>query len=55
MTTPATVPISFRADPSERASLRAEAQRRGVSQSDLIRGALERDGVKLAPTRNTSG
>lgn len=45
---PYTGPVfSIKASPEQRAALRSEAQRRGVSQSDLVRAGLTAVGVPL--------
>jgi hypothetical protein len=42
-----TTPMSFRLSLSERMAIQAEAQRRGLSQSGLIRNALASVGVPI--------
>jgi hypothetical protein len=44
--------VTIRATEPERALIRQEAARRGLTQSDLIRGALESCGVPLSSARN---
>ena len=44
--------VTWRATESERALIRNEAGRRGMTQSDLIRSALEASGVPLSKARN---
>jgi hypothetical protein len=44
--------ITLRATESERALIRNEADRRGMSQAELIRAALEASGVPLSKVRH---
>ena len=39
--------FTIRATPSERDAIKAEAQRRGITQADLVRQALSAAGVPL--------
>ena len=44
--------VTMRATESERVILRAEASRRGMTQAELIRSALEASGVPLSLAKN---
>jgi uncharacterized protein (DUF1778 family) len=46
--------LSIRATPAERVAIRSAAASRGVSQSDLIRGALVAAGVPIRASAKQS-